>query len=175
MKHYYFYKTINLVNSKYYYGVHQTTNLYDGYLGSGKLLKKAVKKYGRINFKKIILAIFDNKQEMYDYEKFFITEKIILDNQSYNLVSGGIGGISEETRIKISNSLKGNQNSATTKLGKPRNKRGAFSIEHKRKISESLLGRKLSAQTLSKRGPLSKEHKDKISLSMKNRKSKYTA
>ena len=135
MKHYYFYKTINLVNSKYYYGVHQTTNLYDGYLGSGKLLKKAVKKYGRINFKKIILAIFDNKQEMYDYEKFFITEKIILDNQSYNLVSGGIGGISEETRIKISNSLKGNQNSATTKLGKPRNKRGAFSIEHKRKIS----------------------------------------
>ena len=51
----YFYKITNLNNGKYYYGVHSTTDLYDGYSGSGILLKTAYKKYGIENFTKNII------------------------------------------------------------------------------------------------------------------------
>ena len=50
-KSYHFlYKTTNLINNKYYYCVHSTKNLNDGYLGSGKYLKRSINKYGKENF-----------------------------------------------------------------------------------------------------------------------------
>lgn len=49
------YQTTNKLNNKIYIGVHSTKNINDGYLGSGTALKKAVKKYGKQNFKRIIL------------------------------------------------------------------------------------------------------------------------
>ncbi len=47
------YKTINLINQKFYIGKHaQSCDPYqfDGYLGSGKRLNLAIRKYGRANF-----------------------------------------------------------------------------------------------------------------------------
>lgn len=41
------YKTTNNVNGKIYVGVHSTIDIYDNYIGSGKTLKKAIKKYGK--------------------------------------------------------------------------------------------------------------------------------
>ena len=36
-KQYHFiYKTTNIITERYYYGMHSTDNLEDGYLGSGK-------------------------------------------------------------------------------------------------------------------------------------------
>lgn len=90
---YYFYKTTNLVNGKYYLGVHASHNKKrDSYLGSGVLLKKAVKKYGKENFKSEILKEFSSSEEMYEYEKQVIDASVLQDPMSYNCQLGGLGG-----------------------------------------------------------------------------------
>ena len=66
------YKTTNNINEKIYIGVHETNNINDSYLGSGELLIKAIKKYGINNFKRIIIAIFDNKKELTNQVKSLI-------------------------------------------------------------------------------------------------------
>ena len=82
------YKITNTVNGKYYIGKHQTKDLNDGYMGSGKLLKRAISKYGCDNFTKEILHVFQTEQEMNDKEKELVT----LHEMSYNLCPGGKGG-----------------------------------------------------------------------------------
>jgi hypothetical protein len=82
------YKTTNMLNGKSYIGKHQTKDLDDGYMGSGKFLKRAIMKYGRENFIKEILHIFDNEDEMNAKEK----ELVVLSEMSYNLCEGGHGG-----------------------------------------------------------------------------------
>jgi hypothetical protein len=49
--------------------VHETHNLNDNYIGSGNLIKEAVKIFGKANFKREILYIFDNRKEMLEMEK----------------------------------------------------------------------------------------------------------
>lgn len=92
---YYLYRTENLLNGKYYIGKRQyngTDTNKDFYLGSGTLLKLAVKKYGKTNFKKTILQFVDTLVELNKLESEIITETIINDEQSYNLALGGWGG-----------------------------------------------------------------------------------
>jgi hypothetical protein len=40
------YKITNMVNGKYYVGRHSTTDINDGYMGSGIWIKNAIRKYG---------------------------------------------------------------------------------------------------------------------------------
>lgn len=82
------YKITNKINDKFYVGMHKTHNLNDGYMGSGKLIKRAIKKYGGENFAKEILHIFDNEEDMKNKEK----ELVVLSEISYNLCEGGKGG-----------------------------------------------------------------------------------
>ncbi len=89
MKFYTVYKTVNKINKKYYIGKHITDNPYDCYIGSGKWLKRAIKKYGIENFEKSVLYIFNNRKDMENKEKELVNEK---DNLSYNLKKGGDGG-----------------------------------------------------------------------------------
>lgn len=92
--YYTIYKTTNLANGKIYIGKHQTTDLNDGYLGSGKLLKRAIEKYGVNNFKKEILFVFDNESDMNAKETELVTSDYLLDENTYNLCVGGQGGFS---------------------------------------------------------------------------------
>ena len=52
MKHHLVYKIINGFNGMYYYGIHSTNNINDDYMGSGRLLRKAIKEEGIDNFTK---------------------------------------------------------------------------------------------------------------------------
>ena len=86
------YQITNLVNGKIYVGVHKTKNLNDGYMGSGKVIKSAIEKYGIDNFKKDILETFENAEAMYAREKEVVTDEFLLREDTYNLRRGGNGG-----------------------------------------------------------------------------------
>ena len=64
-KYHIIYKTTNLINGKIYVGMHSTDNLNDGYLGSGWILKQAIKKYGKENFKREVLLVLSNRKLLY--------------------------------------------------------------------------------------------------------------
>jgi len=85
------YKTTNLLNNKIYIGLHETEDINDSYLGSGILLKKAIKKYGASNFKKEILFVYDNKTDMINKEKELVSEAFIARRDTYNMSKGGFG------------------------------------------------------------------------------------
>lgn len=89
-KYHYFYKITNLINNHFYYGVHNTNNLDDGYMGSGKRLHIAYKKYGIENFKREILKFFETAKEAFEYEAEIVNENLVNDNNCYNIQEGGI-------------------------------------------------------------------------------------
>lgn len=152
MKNYnYIYKITNLLNNKIYIGKHSTDDLNDGYMGSGTIIKKAIKKYGIENFRKEYLAFCDTESKLNWFEKFYI-KKYDSTNYDigYNLTYGGDGVIpTEDVRIRISKSKKGKQ---TWIKGKH------LSEETKRKISEAKKGKHPSEETKIK---LRESHKGK--------------
>lgn len=90
--YFYIYKTTNKVTGKCYIGAHQTEDLADGYLGSGTLLKRALKKYGPANFSKEILQQCASAAEMFEAERQLVTPEFVAQDGNYNLVPGGYGG-----------------------------------------------------------------------------------
>ena len=155
---YIIYKTTNLVNGKFYIGKHQTKNLDDGYMGSGKLLRRAIKKHGLENFHREVLHLCKSEKHMNLLEKILVVPDVELN---YNLCDGGKGGFGylnktglnnsgkdqKEIGQKISNSLKGRAFSYMPDKMKKRHEAGQVkydtftgrkhSEETKRKISES--------------------------------------
>lgn len=101
------YKTTNLFNGKFYIGMHQTTDPNDDYLGSGKLIGRAIEKYGRENFSKEVLYVFDNEKDMISKEAEIVTDKFLEENtkECYNLISGGKGGFGYANKTGKSKNL----------------------------------------------------------------------
>ena len=89
----YIYKTTNLVNQHIYIGQHK--GIFDStYLGSGKYLLRAVKKYGKNNFKINLIAIANSKDELDELEIKFIAIYKNANNKNsiYNITKGGESG-----------------------------------------------------------------------------------
>ncbi len=86
------YQIKNTLNNKIYIGVHKTSDMNDGYMGSGKVICAAIKKYGIKNFKKTILETFESSEEMFKREKEIVTEDFLSRRNVYNLRRGGHGG-----------------------------------------------------------------------------------
>lgn len=92
MKKHFIYMTTNLITNEKYIGKHYGTED-DSYLGSGKILQRAILKYGKENFKREILYISQNVEENNQKEKEFIKAyNAIEDRNFYNIAEGGDGG-----------------------------------------------------------------------------------
>jgi group I intron endonuclease len=137
------YITTNLINGKQYVGSHNG-NKDDNYLGSGILILKAIKKYGRENFERKIIESCGSKVNPILEEKY-ISLHNTLQPIGYNISpTGGTfkngGKLSKETRQKISKAKKGSI---------PWNKgiKECFSKETTEKMSKSHKGKVLSDET----------------------------
>jgi group I intron endonuclease len=85
------YETINKINGKRYIGKDKHND--PNYLGSGVLLNKAIKKYGRENFVKTILEHCDSEDHMAERERQWIKiTNAQISKQYYNIGEGGNGG-----------------------------------------------------------------------------------
>jgi group I intron endonuclease len=177
MKYYLYYTFKKDEPIKGYIGMtHYEIN--SGYKGSGKYLKSAFKKYGTNQFRRIDLCEFNNIDECYYWEGFYIKYyKTLVSQGGYNISpKGGIkgaGSMSEETRKKISdgnrgkfvsdetrNKFKGNKNpfygkhhTEESKINISKNS-GSHKKEVRIKISKGVkgknLGRKHSEETKEK-------------------------
>lgn len=112
----YVYQTTNLVNGMYYIGLHSDDTLDNNYLGSGRYFKFALTSYGKDNFTKVILKVFETRQEASDYEKEIVTQEVIDDPISYNLCGGGDNG-----GIGITRSAESNEKNRQAHLGRIHN------------------------------------------------------
>jgi len=146
MQHY-IYKTTNLINGKYYIGMRSNEDPWnDLYLGSGKSLKEAIKKYGKDNFNKEILGFYDTREELALIESLIVSEETVDDPNSYNMTLGGIG---KQIGCIVSETTK-------SKMRKPRSEIAKFNMKKpksdsaKKNMSLSRIGRKLSEETKNK-------------------------
>lgn len=88
---YYLYRTTCLRTGKIYYGVHKTNRLKDGYLGSGSLLLRDIRQYGKGSFRKDIVLFFENETDMFRFEKDIVNQSFLERTDVYNCRLGGEG------------------------------------------------------------------------------------
>ena len=95
-KYHYIYKITCLKNGRYYIGMHSTSNLDDGYMGGGLLIKKSIKKHGRETHSKEILEFLPDRGSLIEREIQIINEDLLNDPLGMNLNKGGEGGWKKE-------------------------------------------------------------------------------
>ena len=103
------YKTTNMINDRYYIGVHKTDKKTDNYFGSGLALRRAIKHYGKDVFKRETLFNYTNEDEDLAYVKEQELLNVHLkDPLCYNLMEGGHGSFSKinSERFKYTNPMK---------------------------------------------------------------------
>jgi group I intron endonuclease len=153
-KEYVIYKTTNKLNGKFYIGKDEHNN--PKYLGSGKLLHQAIKKYGRENFEKEIIE-YCSSQTHCDREVFWINELNSFSPKGYNIMDGSFGSFGGDNythhpnkklyRKRISKALTGKKHSKihNERIGKGKlgNLNPAKRDDVRTKISESRKGKSI--------------------------------
>lgn len=158
------YETLNKVNGKKYIGKDSKNN--PNYLGSGKYLKLAIKKYGRENFTKNIIQYCTSLEELNQAEVEWLAKLDCKNSKDYYNAIDTITPcrkgrpLSEEHKKKISNSRKGKKHTKETKRIlsqiKKGKKRGKYSEKHRKAISEGQKGKIISQKTRKKMSEIKK-------------------
>lgn len=153
----YIYMIINKVNNKKYIGKRKwsciNTISEDKYMGSGIVLKQAIKKYGIDNFEKTILCLCDTEEELNSKEiEFILSYNATESDEFYNIHAGGSGGntragYSEEQMDAFKLKMK------TARVGYK------HSDETKRKIKQATLTRENPMKQEKYRNMFSEMHK----------------
>jgi len=96
------YKIVNKLNGKIYIGKDETGN--PSYYGSGKLIKRAIKLYGRENFYKEVVEEVEGKELLCEREIYWINF-YNSNNRAvgYNITKGGTGGDTLTNHPDLSN------------------------------------------------------------------------
>jgi group I intron endonuclease len=181
--HFIIYRITNIITGTFYIGVHKTKNINDTYLGSGTLIRKAIREYGKENFTKEILEELQSEEEMLKREEEIVTKEFIQNNDVYNIMVGGGYGSrekngltfinkkhSKESRKKIQEKRKGKKLSEQVKLKMSKNHFSKKDQEAHREIAK-----KASRSRKNIKDGLSAETKEKIrnAILIKTRKADY--
>lgn len=110
------YITVNTVNGKFYFGVHETNpDVFDGYIGDGvyrqsnandnRAFHRAVRKYGYDKFKRTTIKIFphteEGLQQAFDFEAEIVNSTLLKSKNCYNVALGGQGAPNPDSRKTV--------------------------------------------------------------------------
>jgi hypothetical protein len=165
------YQTINIINNKKYIGKDKNNN--PKYLGSGTYLKKSIKKYGKLHFKKEIIEYCIDENHLKEREEYWLKYYDVANNPLfYNATnfSSGNTNITNKHKNIISKKNKNHQynlgrtHSENTKQKISESNKGkTLTDDQRQKISLSKIGNKYALGN-----KLNKLQKQKISLSKTN-------
>ena len=158
-KYHYIYKTVNTINNKFYIGMHSTDNLEDDYIGSGTVLARSIRKYGKENFVKEILEYFPDRDSLREREGEIVNEDFVNDKMCMNVKLGGEkGNFGTTMPNRKSSPLSESHKSNISKGNIGKNTGAPKSEEHKQKLREANLGKTQTEETKAKRGESVKEY-----------------
>lgn len=163
----YVYKITNKINGKYYIGKRQHPNpVEDSYMGSGKQIVAAIKKYGTENFSKDILKIFETDEEAALFEASLVTKDMIASPMTYNMHEGGYGGfahLNDGSSKHRSRAAKGGKVSIQQLQQHPNSQKGKFSKNNSRTKDLSKKANQIKTQMIAVNPDVFLEARRKIS------------
>ena len=133
----YIYKTTCVITGRWYVGMHSCYDINDGYMGSGVVLRRSIRKYGVENHVKEILEFLPTRETLILREREIVNKELIGDGKCMNLKEGGEGGITnEEHKISFS---KGGNKAKGLKLKNDLEYRKNFGIKSYENLKQHLL------------------------------------
>lgn len=134
----YIYETTNLINGKKYIGQHKASKFDKNYYGSGKILKQALLKEGKENFKVILIEECNNQEELNEREIYWINYyNTVKDKNYYNIGAGG---------SSWNNSFNSRPKEERSRIISEANKKRFQDPKERYKCGNGMRGRKLTPQ-----------------------------
>ncbi len=117
-----------------------TENIYDNYMGSGKGIKNAIKKYGIQNFQKDILEIADEESIAYLLEKKMVDKDFVRRKDTYNYTIGGKGRSKKTLKHRKNMSISAIGRTHSKEVNKSKGRSGNLNGNTRKIIFEDING-----------------------------------
>jgi hypothetical protein len=100
MKYHILYKTTNTITGEFYVGMHNTSNVDDGYLGSGTNIKRSIEIYGVDAHTREILEFCESEDDLRVRERQMVNNALLSESLCINIRRGGKGGWTRDQQIE---------------------------------------------------------------------------